>query len=117
MTISFDYDQTLSRPEIQDLAKYLKAHGHRILIITNRESRGKNSDLKSVAESIGVKDHHIWFCEMMGKDRFIRPGMQIDLHIDDDFIERDLIEEYCEVKCMDSNDPSLVTKVLEFVSK
>lgn len=112
MTISFDYDQTLSRPEIQELAKELKSLGHRILIITNRESRKNNSDLYEVASKLGIKDHHIWFCEMLGKDRFIRPGMQIDYHIDDDFIERDLIEMNCDVKCLDSFDQDLRSKII-----
>lgn len=112
MTISFDYDGTLSRPEIQSIAKELKSKGHRVLIITNRLSNKSNSDLKKVAKEIGIKEHHIYFCEMLGKDRYIRPSMQIDYHIDDDFIECEMIEAYCETKCLDSNDPDLRNKLL-----
>ena len=115
-TISFDFDGCLSRTDVQEFAKQLKKHGHRILIITNRYSNRDNSYVYDVAKSVGIKEHHIWFCDMLGKNRFIRPGMQIDVHLDDDWIECDLIEEDCGVKCIRMfGNPNWKEELLEII--
>lgn len=95
--ISFDFDGILSRTDVQEFAKELKSRGHRILIITNRHGNKSNSDLYRIADEIGIKRHHIYFCEMLGKHRFISPGMQIMVHADDDWIDCELVSEECGV--------------------
>jgi FMN phosphatase YigB (HAD superfamily) len=111
MIVSFDFDGTLSRSEIQKIAKEIKALGHRTCIITNRYAASNNDIVYRVAKEVGIKDHHVWFCDMLGKNRFIRPAMMIDVHIDDDFIERELIEHDCEITTLDSQDPDLREKL------
>jgi len=91
-TISFDFDGTLSRSDVQQFVLEIKKLGHRVLIITNRKSNKSNSDLYAVADRLGIKRHNIFFCEMLGKHRFITPGLQIALHADDDWLDCDLVE-------------------------
>ena len=116
-TISFDFDGTLTRPEIQQMAVELKSQGHRTMIITNRYARANNDIVYKIAGEVGIRDHHIWFCDMIGKNRFIRPGMKIDVHLDDDFIEREMIEAECGVMTVDSTDPEWRQKLLELIQK
>ena len=99
-TISFDFDGTLSRSDVQDFAIEMKKAGHRTMIITNRHEDSDNKFVYEVAKKVGIKDHHVWFCNMIGKHRFIRPGMKIDIHLDDDWIDCELVEQECGVPCV-----------------
>jgi len=97
MTISFDYDATLSRADVQEFAKHLKSLGHRLIICTNRYSNKSNDDLKAVAKELGIKSHNIFYCEMLGKHRFLSKAMQIAVHADDDWIDCDLVAQECGI--------------------
>ena len=59
MKISFDFDQTLSEPHIQAVAKRAIADGHEVYITTSRYECSKlpfhNADLYDVARLVGIK--------------------------------------------------------------
>lgn len=99
-TLSFDFDGCLSRTDVQEFVQQLKNDDHRILIITNRYQNKSNKDLYEVAAKLKIAKHNIYFCEMLGKHRFIGPGMQLALHADDDWLDCELVESECGIPCV-----------------
>ena len=94
MKISFDFDNTLSRNKVQNVAMILKNQGHEIIIVTSRRTSGcgikfDNTDLFVVAENLGIKD--IIFTEGQDKVEFLK-NKKVDIHIDDDRFELELLK-------------------------
>lgn len=96
MKISFDFDSTLSRPDIQQIADDLSCRGHDIHITTSRHSVWKwgginetfNEDLFEIAEELSISRDKIHFTDMEPKVDFLEG---FDMHFDDDEVEIDLI--------------------------
>ena len=103
MKVSFDFDNTLSRPDVQRFAKELVSDGVEVWIITSRtsveqcleENRGEwfinrisesNEKLFKVADEVGIKREHIIFCNFIDKIEFIK-GKDFIFHLDDDLDE------------------------------
>lgn len=98
MKISFDFDGTLSRKDVQEFAKRLIDLGHDIWITTSRTStesaiskgwhwvEKQNQELYDVAESVGIPTQNIVFTELVKKIEFLK-GKNFILHIDDDVDE------------------------------
>lgn len=99
-TVSFDFDGTLSRSDVQEFARELKKAGHRVIITTNRYQDKSNADLKFVAKSIGIKEHLVFYCNMLGKHRFLTPALQVTVHCDDDWLDCELVELECGIPCV-----------------
>jgi hypothetical protein len=95
MKISFDFDSTLSRKDVQSFVKELIAVGHEVWIVTSRGSTGpalekgwwwvekQNADLFAVAESVGIPKERIVFTEHADKIEFLE-GKGFVVHVDDD---------------------------------
>ena len=98
MKVSFDFDSTLDRKEVQRFAKELVAEGHEVWIITSRRSNEdaalldpwikdrvirSNKKLFRVADNIGIKREHIIFCNFAVKLNSIA-GQGFAFHLDDD---------------------------------
>jgi len=93
--ISFDFDNTLSRVDIQNFAKELVNKGYEVWIVTSRTdtelslSRGwnwvknQNDVLYKVAESCGILRESIHFTDHVDKIEFLQ-GKNFLFHIDDD---------------------------------
>jgi hypothetical protein len=98
MKVSFDFDHTLSRKDVQDFAKELVNDGHEVWIVTSRFSdeaakekkwhwiEGQNQKLFDVAKECGIKKENIQFTCMESKSYFLS-GKEFIFHIDDDDIE------------------------------
>lgn len=100
--VSIDFDSTLTMQHVEDFAKSLLLKGIEVHITTSRFEVGKkkflsethNDDLFNVADRLGIPKEHIHFTNMDDKynhlDGFI-------WHLDDDWIELDLLgESDCE---------------------
>jgi hypothetical protein len=98
MKVSFDFDHTLSRKDVQVFAKELVNDGHEVWIVTSRFSdevakekkwhwiEGQNQKLFDVAEECGIKKENIQFTCMESKSLFLKDKGFI-FHLDDDDIE------------------------------
>lgn len=98
MKVSFDFDSTLSRKDVQEFVKELVNDGHEVWIVTSRFSDekgkeinwhwvlGKNQRLFDVAEECGIKKENIQFTCMGSKSLFLE-GKDFVFHLDDDDIE------------------------------
>jgi hypothetical protein len=104
MKVSFDFDSTLSRKDVQEFAKQLVDDGHEVWIVTSRfddESamsknwhwiKGQNQRLFDVADECGIKKENIHFTCMESKSVFLKDKGFI-FHLDDDDIElMDILE-------------------------
>lgn len=104
MKVSFDFDSTLSRKDVQEFAKELVNEGHEVWIVTSRFSDevgkeknwhwilGQNQRLFDVAEDCGIKKENIYFTCMESKSIFLE-GKDFIFHLDDDDIElMDILE-------------------------
>ena len=123
LRISLDYDNCLSQPRIQDLAKKLIARGHEVFILTSRFDAVRrlkfaelhtNEDLYKIAEEVGIKPYRIAFTNQQKKWIWLLET-GIKLHIDDDLtVIRDL-SHYQLVEGFDCNEADLEEKVFEFI--
>jgi hypothetical protein len=119
MKVSFDFDSTLSRKDVQLFAKELVSEGHEVWIVTSRFSdeaaddkdrkwhwiKGQNQRLFGVAEDCGIKVENIHFTNMESKSLFLE-GKGFIFHLDDDDIElMDILESnlHIENKCFPVN--------------
>lgn len=98
MKVSFDFDSTLSRKDVQGLAKELVNEGHEVWIVTSRFDdetamtknwhwiKGQNQKLFDVADECGIKSENIKFTCMQSKSVFLKSKGFV-FHLDDDDIE------------------------------
>ncbi len=104
MKVSFDFDGTLSRKDVQAFAKELANEGHEVWVVTSRFSdeaskekkwywiEGQNQKLFDVAQDCGIKKENIQFTCMESKSIFLK-NKEFIFHIDDDDIElMDILE-------------------------
>lgn len=98
MKVSFDFDSTLDRKDVQQFAKRLVDRGHEVWIITSRRSNEdaesaeawvkdrvlkSNKKLFQVADNVGIKREHIIFtCFQMKSESIKDKGFAF--HLDDD---------------------------------
>lgn len=108
MKVSFDFDGTLSRSDVQKFAKELVEQGHDVWVVTSRHSDqsakskawwwiiDQNKNLFDVSEKCGIKKEHIHFTN--GEDKIIYlKDKGFVFHLDDDLHELMII--------MESKDP------------
>ncbi len=108
MKISFDFDSTLTREDIQEIADDFINRGHDVHITTSRHSKSRyklvgggeipfpNKDLFGIAENLGIPKENTPFTEMQDKVDFLDG---FDMHFDDDEYEIDLITR-SKIKCL-----------------
>jgi hypothetical protein len=96
--ISVDFDDTLDRKSVQEFIKEKIKQGFEIWIHTSRldntnaPSPRWNDDLFKVCEELNIPKNNVVFCNMTDKWEFIKEKPFI-LHLDDDWIELDLINK------------------------
>jgi hypothetical protein len=107
MKVSFDFDGTLSRNDVQKFAKELVNGGHDVWIVTSRFStepalakgwywiERQNQQLYDVAEECGIPKENIVFTEHVDKIVFLK-DKEFLFHLDDD--------EYELIKILESKD-------------
>jgi hypothetical protein len=98
MKVSFDFDGTLSRHDVQDYATKLVEDGHEVWIVTSRVNtenalakgwhwvKRQNQELYDVAGKCGIKVENIFFTEHTDKIVFIKDKGFL-FHLDDDIDE------------------------------
>lgn len=117
MKVSFDFDHTLSRKDVQEFAKELVDEGHEVWIVTSRFDdetamsknwhwiKGQNQKLFDIAEQCGIKKENIHFTCMQSKSYFLE-NKDFAFHLDDDDIElMDILEsnKFTSNKCFPAN--------------
>ena len=125
MKISFDYDNTLSRDDVQDYAKELIQRGFELWIVTSRydstskysnemiESWGiknlqfEHKELFRVADELWISKDHIVFMNMVPKRGFFKANRDFLFHLDDDAVELITIK-YVDV--VDVKSPNWIDK-------
>lgn len=107
--VSFDFDSTLDKPEVQKYAKNLINRGYEVWIVTSRfddknitdehpswMKKGNfwkdNNDLREVAEKVGIPSERIVYTNMKSKSTFLK-GKDFIFHLDDDEVELEEIEK------------------------
>lgn len=104
MRISFDFDSTLSRLDIQEIADDFINRGHDVHVTTSRHSIWKwgginetfNNDLFEITDKLGILKENIHFTNMEPKVDFLKG---FDMHFDDDEVEIDLINR-SKIDCL-----------------
>jgi len=118
MKVSFDFDSTLSRKDVQKFVYELVNKGIEVWIVTSRIDNEnaikngwywiekQNKQLFNIANDCGIKPENIKFTAMCDKIEFIE-GDGFTFHLDDDDYEIDLINssnDKCEgVWMLDKN--------------
>ena len=101
--VSFDFDATLSRKDVQSYARSLIAKGFDVWICTSRLEPEKaptkewNDDLFLVADDLGIKRENIIFCNYETKAVLLKDKGFV-FHIDDDNIELSFIRTDTDIK-------------------
>ena len=101
MKVSFDFDSTLDRKDVQRFAKQCVELGHEVWIVTSRASNeeaimrdswvkdrilNSNKKLFRVADNVGISRSNIHFTNSEDKIHFLK-GKNFIFHLDDDFDE------------------------------
>jgi hypothetical protein len=113
--VSFDFDSTLSRNDVQDYARFLINKGFEVWILTSRFEdcyqypwyRGTvnehcHHDLYIVANSLNIPPERIIFTNMADKADTIleREDFNPIWHLDDDYIELNIIHRKTTTKAI-----------------
>lgn len=113
--VSFDFDSTLSRNDVQDYAQSLISKGFEVWILTSRFEdcyqypwyRGVtdehcHQDLYSVANKLNISPERIIFTNMADKaDTILERGdFNPVWHLDDDYIELNIIHKKTNTKAI-----------------
>jgi len=116
--VSFDFDNTLSRLDVQDYAKELIDRGFDVYIVTSRydelhkhkyNKNPSNDDLYLVSDKLGIPKHKIRFTCMEDKASYLS-GTQVVWHLDDDHVELNLINKNTSVRGISVNSSSYKAK-------
>jgi len=88
--VAFDYDGTLTEPEVRSYAENLKERGFNIWIVTARLER-QSEQVYKAAREMKVNKEHVIFTNLQYKYTFLNDIRPI-FHLDDDWIESNLIK-------------------------
>lgn len=97
--VSFDFDGTLSRIDVQKYAKRLIKDGFEVWVVTARDQNSlsyDNFDLFEVTDRVGISRNNIVFWGLQSDKSFFFKDTDFIWHLDDDWLEVDAINKYCE---------------------
>lgn len=99
--VSFDFDSTLSREDVQDFAQELSYRGFDVWIVTSRARKignmDWNADLFYVANRLRIPNDKIVFTEGNMKADFFKENNDFIFHLDDDSVELNFINKETKV--------------------
>ncbi len=101
--ISFDFDDTLSLPSVQKVAKDLIRVGFDVIIVTSRRSDSENSDIQEVAQDLGIDS--VFYTDYDLKFTWLK-ALMCDIHIDNDRNELMHISRFSDVVGIDVTNES-----------
>ena len=102
--ISFDFDSTLSREDVQEFASELINLGFDVWVVTSRFSdeigeknnwhwtKKNNQELYDICNKLNIPRENIIFTNMVDKIEFLKDKGFL-FHVDDDELELEFIEE------------------------
>jgi hypothetical protein len=99
--VTFDFDSTLSRQDVQDYAYSLIKKGFDVWVLTSRydelhkhkyRHNPTNDDLYKVTDKVGIPRWKIRFTCMRDKAEYLF-GTDVIWHLDDDFVELNKINK------------------------
>ncbi|SED11021.1 hypothetical protein SAMN04489761_4305 [Tenacibaculum sp. MAR_2009_124] len=101
MKISFDFDSTLSEPEMQELALKFISKGVDVSVTTSRREKMQglnfsNEDLFEVTDKLGINRDKVVFTNFNPKYQYLK---DFDMHFDDDEVEINDINNF-PIKCI-----------------
>ena len=111
-SVSFDFDGTLSRPDVQIYAAELVRRGLRVWVVTARYDENHqhryaanptNADLWAVTQQVGIPKHQVRFQNMRPKAEYL-DWTHFVWHLDDDPVELSQIQhsKLCQVVGIDA---------------
>tara|TARA_B110000014_G_C19788135_1_gene409535 strand:- start:68 stop:436 length:369 start_codon:yes stop_codon:yes gene_type:complete len=101
--ISFDFDDTLSLPSVQKVAKELIEYGFDVIVVTSRKSDGENSDIEEVVQDLGIDI--VFYTEYNLKYSHLN-SLMCDIHIDNDRNELIHLSRFSDIVGVDVTDES-----------
>ncbi len=106
--VSFDFDDTLSLPSVQKVAKELIEKGFDVIIVTSRKFNEENEDLKDVASDLEIDltfytDYSLKFSHL--------DSLFCDIHIDNNKKELKYISRFSRTKGIDVTEESWETEL------
>lgn len=91
MNVSFDFDGTFTRNDVQDFSRFCADRGFAVWIVTSRSAKGMhenyNKSLFELAESYKIPRERIVFMSHVLKKSFFKNNPDFAFHLDDDWIE------------------------------
>lgn len=106
--VSFDFDRTLSREDIQHYAAELIQRGYEVHVVTARYNELQkhawvasphNDDLWEVIDKLGIPHRYVHFTNMLLKAEVIfKNAPQVLFHLDDCPVETKEINDLTQVK-------------------
>ena len=111
--VSFDFDGTLEIEHVQKYARELIERGFEVWVVTSRFGDNKkyqkffntttnvdltNKDLRKITEKIGISEERLVFTNLRDKFEFFEKNKDFLWHLDDDWIESDLLDRHTKVK-------------------
>lgn len=82
ITISFDFDGTLSLPSVQEMAVEIVKSGYNVIVTTTRHSKYLNQDLIKVIDKVGISK--VIYTDGDKKMHYMD---DVDIHFDNDETE------------------------------
>lgn len=82
ITISFDFDGTLSLPSVQEIASEIVKKGYNVIVTTTRHSKYLNQDLIKIIEKVGISK--VIYTDGEKKMHYMDG---VDIHFDNDEAE------------------------------
>ncbi|WP_417444632.1 hypothetical protein [Joostella sp.] len=125
MIVTFDFDSTLSRNDVQLFAKSLIEKGIDVWVLTSRYDElhkhryalnPTNEDLYKVTDSLGISRTKIRFQCMRPKAEYLY-NTNVIWHLDDDDIEVFDINNITEVKGIDVTKENWKSKCLKLINQ
>lgn len=101
-TVSFDFDGTLNRKDVQDYAMSIKDNC-KLIIVTHRMPFLSYRDIFQVAARIGIPKENINFVHKSGKVKFFQKH-PVTLHIDNNYFVVLEIRKKAQVMALDVNN-------------
>ena len=99
VAVTFDFDNTLSRSDVQEYAKELIKKGFDVWVLTSRYDdlhkhryhlNPTNEDLWGVVDLLGIPKHKVRFTCFQPKSNYL-DGTNVLWHLDDDQVELESI--------------------------
>lgn len=123
--VSFDFDSTLDRPDVQRFAKKLVNLGFEVWVCTSRADdetafkkwhrRDHNEDLWTIVDIVGIPRERVFFSHCKDKHNFFLDNPGFIWHLDDDVIENSLLREFGNIVAISPDEPDWFEKCQSFL--